>query len=57
MDKMPARMDDWQKEVEENRISDELRQVFVALGWITSRDSRVTPIRDATASGATAKGK
>ena len=56
MDKFPAQVEGWTKEVEDNRISDELRQVFVALGWISSRDSRVTLIRDFP-SGAAAKGK
>ncbi|MGV0984963.1 MAG: hypothetical protein ACOYB2_10440 [Limnohabitans sp.] len=34
----------WQDEIAAGEISEQLRQVATALGWITSRDSRVKPI-------------
>jgi hypothetical protein len=34
----------WQDEVASGEISEQFRQVAVALGWITMRDSRVKPI-------------
>lgn len=37
----------WQVEVEQGELSEQARQVFVALGWITQRDVRVTVVNSA----------
>lgn len=38
----------WQDEVQEGVLSEQARQVFTALGWITQRDPRVIPQSGAT---------
>jgi hypothetical protein len=36
------RVQEWQELLGEGQLTEEMRQVFVALGWLTARDRRVT---------------
>jgi hypothetical protein len=38
---LPDLLDDWKGQVESGVVDEQLRQLAVALGWVTSRDSRV----------------
>lgn len=42
--RLEKRVADWKAGVEAGVIDEEARSVFVALGWITSRDTRVVPV-------------
>lgn len=35
------KLQSWHEHLAENQVTEEMRQVFVALGWLTARDRRV----------------
>jgi hypothetical protein len=43
---LEPRISDWQREIESGVISEELRDICIAMGWITQRDVRVHRIED-----------
>lgn len=45
---LPDLLDDWKQQIEDGVIDEQLRQLAVALGWITSRDSRVRVTQGST---------
>jgi hypothetical protein len=45
--KLQSHADLWKKEVSGGEIGSEARAVFVAMGWVTERDGRLTPVEPA----------
>jgi hypothetical protein len=41
-DLMTSKIKEWSEHLDQNQLTEEMLRVFIAMGWLTPRDPRVT---------------